>query len=73
MLPIIMYNEHQECWVIAWNTHDKYLEVELRPDKTINWFYRDRQNNETAGTEEPVPPFPDDLRALLLGIPDWKK
>lgn len=38
---------------LAWDTGRHYVEVDILPDGTQEWFYRDRKTNVLDGTDEP--------------------
>lgn len=56
---------------LAWDAGRFYVEIDVRPSGELEWFFRDRVNNELDGTEdEPISEVsPDLLRRLSLVIP----
>ena len=42
-------------WGFVWDVDRVMLELELFDDGTVDWFWRDRTNNEYGGSEEPKP------------------
>ena len=48
---------------IAWGQGRHYLDVDIYPDGTMGWFYKDRERGRTAGTEDERV---DEIPAALL-------
>jgi hypothetical protein len=50
---------------LAWDNGIHYVEAEVHPNGTMDWFYRNRATNEVDGTEDPMPIQPTLPEALL--------
>lgn len=37
---------------LAWNTKTQYVDIEVYPDGSIEWFYRNRTTDEVDGTDD---------------------
>ena len=48
-----------------WDTGSRYLEIEILVDATLQWFFRDRQSELTAGTERPIAALGSDFAKYL--------
>jgi len=37
---------------LAWDSGRYYLDIDVFPDGTLQWFFRDRSSNELDGTDD---------------------
>ncbi len=51
----------ETSFCFAWDNKDNYLDIEVFPDATFEWFYRNRNNNTLAGSEEAINIIDDTL------------
>lgn len=51
-LPVPLTQTTDEAIQLAWENGRHYFDVEIYPDGSLEWFYRDRESGEVEGTED---------------------
>jgi len=49
--------ESRDYWYLAWDLGPHHMEIELHDDGKFEWFYKNRETNQLAGSEDGDVPF----------------